>query len=222
MKYMEGNLTTKFKILIPARGGSKRILNKNTVDICGQPLISYSITQALKLTDEVYVSTDCNNISTVAEEWGAKIIPRPSDISGDHSKTEEAVKHFLELEDTDIIVVLQATTPLVKYDRIFEGIKMMDKFDSVVSVCEDKGFYWNSYGEPVNFIPGKRVRTQDMLPWYKENGAFYITTTESFKKSGLLHYGKVGFIVMDKNCSIDIDTNDDIKILKQIIKRNKL
>ena len=208
-----------FKILIPARGGSKRIPNKNVISIEGMPLISYSIVQAKKLTNEVYVSTDCENISTVAEEWGAKIMPRPAEISGDHSKTEEAVKHFLELENTEIIVVLQATTPLVRYDQIFEGIKLMDKYDSVISVTEDKGFYWDSYGKPVNFIPGERPRTQDMLPWYKENGAFYITRKELFMKTNLLYSGKVGFVSMDVKDSVDIDTMEDVKFLKNMMKK---
>ena len=208
-----------FKILIPARGGSKRIPNKNVISIEGKPLISYSISQAIALTDEVYVSTDCEKISTVAEECGAKIMPRPARISGDHSKTEEAVKHFLELEDTEIIVVLQATTPLVRYDQIFEGIKLMDKYDSVISVVEDKGFYWDSYGKPVNFIPGDRPRTQDMLPWYKENGAFYITRKDLFLKTNLLYSGNVGFVTMDVKDSVDIDTMEDVKFLKKMMKK---
>ena len=212
-------MTTKFKILIPARGGSKRIPNKNVISINGNPLISYSIREALKLTEDVYVSTDCDKIAMVAKEWGAKVIERPSSISGAHSKTEEAVKHFLELKDTDMIVVLQATSPLVRYDMISEGIQLLKKYDSVISVCEDRSFYWDSYGKPVNFIPGERPRTQDMMPWYKENGAFYITTKESFNKTGLLYSGKAGFVEMSGEESIDIDNIEDVKLLKKIIKK---
>jgi len=211
----------QFKILIPARGGSKRIPNKNVILIDGKPLISYSINEAKKLTGNVYVSTDCENISKVAKKYGAKVIERPSCISGDHAKTEEAVQHFLELEDTNILVVLQATTPLVRYDQIFQGIKLMDKHDSVISVTEDKGFYWDSYGDPVNFITGNRPRTQDMLPWYKENGAFYITTKKLFNETKSLYSGKVGFLTMEKEDSIDIDTSTDIDMLLTIINKRK-
>lgn len=205
----------QYKILIPARGGSKRIPNKNVIDVKGNPLISYSINQALKLTEEVYVSTDCNNISMVAEEWGAKIIPRPSNISGDYSKTEEAVNHFLELEETDIIVVLQATSPTIKAADIKIGLDLIKKYDSVISVSEEKGFYWKQGGIPINFILGNRSRTQDMVPWYKENGAFYITKTKSFKKRNLLYDGKVGFVKI-KN-SIDIDNYNDLEIAKKLL-----
>ena len=65
------------KIIIPARGGSKRIPNKNLIDLNGKPLISYAIEECLSVTDEVYVSTDCSSISKVSSDYGAKIIERP-------------------------------------------------------------------------------------------------------------------------------------------------
>ena len=208
----------KFKILIPARGGSKRIPNKNIVSIEGKPLISYSIQQAISLTEEVYVSTDCSKISKIAMDNGAKVINRPKELSTDTSKTEEAVEHFLNEKSTEIIVVIQATTPLVDKNQILKGIRMMDRFDSVLSVTKEIGFYWDSYGQPVNFIPGNRPRTQDMLPWYKENGAFYITKTESFIKTNSLYSGKVGFVEMSQEESIDIDEIKDLERLKKYIK----
>ena len=217
-KYLEVNMKCNFKILIPARGGSKRIPNKNIIDVNGKPLLAYSIETAKKLTDEVYVSTDSKKISAVAKEYGAMVVERPENIGTDTSKTEEAVKHFLDEEKTEIIVVMQATTPLVTNKHISEGIEMMNRFDSVISVTNEKGFYWDSYGEPVNFIPGSRPRTQDMLPWYKENGAFYITKTESFIKTNSLYSGKVGFVEMASEDSVDIDDKEDLKRLKNYIK----
>ena len=225
---VENNTNTmayKFKILIPARGGSKRIPKKNIIDINGQPLISYSIRQALLLTDDVYVSTDNDEIAQISKKYGAKVINRPKSISGDHSKSEEVVFHFLDtVKDVDTFVLLQATTPLVRYDQIFDGIKLMDECDSVISVCEERSYYWkkvgiadNYDGTPVNFTPGNRHRTQDMLPWYKENGAFYITNKENFITSGLLYSGKVGFIQMDKTQSVDLDTKTDLILLKKLL-----
>ena len=72
------------KILIPARGGSKRIPNKNIVQVNGHPLISYVIKTCLELTDEVYVSTDSEEIEEVARKYGAKTIKRPVELSTDH------------------------------------------------------------------------------------------------------------------------------------------
>jgi CMP-N,N'-diacetyllegionaminic acid synthase len=220
MKYMEGNLNKNFKILIPARGGSKRIPNKNIIDINGRPLISYVIASALKLTGDVFVSTNNREIADISAKCGAKIIWRPTEISGDNSKTEDAVKHFIyQVDSTDIIVVMQATTPLVSYNKVFDGINLMDKYDSVISVSEDRSFYWDSYGKPVNFIPGERPRTQDMLPWYKENGAFYITSKKAFLETSLFYSGKVGFVEMSNEESIDIDNIEDVKLLEKIIKK---
>ena len=81
------------------------------------------------------------------------------------------------------------------YEYILEGINLVKfNYDSVISVTEDRGFYWDSFGDPVNFIPGKRPRTQDMNPWYRENGAFYITRKDLFMESNLLYSGNVGFV----------------------------
>ncbi len=214
-----------FAILIPARCGSKRIPKKNIVKINNRPLISYSIRQALLLTDNVYVSTDDKEIAQISKEYGAQIINRPKSISGDYSKSEEVVFHFLDtVKDVDTFVLLQATTPLVRYDQIFDGIKLMNECDSVISVCEERSYYWkkvgiadNYHGTPINFTPGNRCRTQDMLPWYKENGAFYITNKENFITSGLLYSGKVGFVEMDKSQSVDLDTNSDLILLEKLL-----
>jgi len=206
----------QYKILIPARGGSKRILKKNIVDLNGKPLILYSLEQALKLTEEVYVSTDCHDIADICDKAGAKILWRPKEISGDWSTTEQAVSHFLEYEKTDIIVVLQATCPTVKSEDIQIGLDLMaDHFDSAISVSEEKGFYWRRDGKPINFVIGNRLRTQEMEGWYKENGSFYITKTELFEEKNILYSGKVGFVPIED--SIDIDDYVDLEKAKKLL-----
>jgi len=204
-----------FKILIPARGGSKRISKKNIVDLNGKPLILYALGQALALTDEVYVSTDDQDIADICSNAGGKILWRPKEISGDYSTTEEAASHFLDLEKTDTLVLLQATCPTVKSENIQTGLDMMNEHDSVISVSEEKGFYWNKNGTPMNFEIGKRFRTQDIDPWYKENGSFYITKAKLFKEKNILYGGKVGFVCMKD--SIDIDNYYDLEIARRLL-----
>ena len=72
----------------------------------------------------------------------------------------------------------------------------MNQYDSVISVCEDVGYYWDKNGKPINFEIGNRKRTQDKEKWYKENGAFYITTSDNFLKTNQLQNGFVGFVKM--------------------------
>ena len=90
--------------IIPARGGSKSIPKKNIVDFMGKPLLAWSIEDAKgsAFVDEVYVSTDDKDIAKVSEMYGAKVIWRPEEISGDFSPSEEALKHALgEIGKTD-------------------------------------------------------------------------------------------------------------------------
>ena len=208
-----------YKIIIPARGGSKRIPNKNLINLKGKPLIYYVIKESLKLTSEVYVSTDSQDIIKTSLGYNAKTILRPSSISNDFSKTEEAISHFLQYHTPYLIVIVQPTSPLINYTHIQEGIDLIrkNKFDSIISVCEDRGFYWDEKGNPINFILGKRPRTQDMVPKYRENGAFYITTTSLFKKTNLLYSGNIGYVKMETNKSIDIDDLSDLKLVEKIL-----
>ena len=92
----------KIVALIPARGGSKGIKNKNIIDLCGKPLISYTIQAALesKYIDKVIVSTDSQEIADVAIKYGAEVpFLRPGELASDTSKTIDAVMHAVgELE----------------------------------------------------------------------------------------------------------------------------
>ena len=108
--------------IIPARGGSKSIPKKNLVSFLGNPLISKSIQQSKKskLINRTFVSTDDEDIKLISKEYGAEVITRPNEISDDNATTESAILHAIEfLNKTenftpDIIVLLQATSPLRK------------------------------------------------------------------------------------------------------------
>lgn len=207
------------KVIIPARGGSKRIPNKNIKDLNGKPLIAYSIEASLDLTDEVYVSTDSSEIADVASSLGAKIIERPSEISGDTSKTEEAIVHFLEcVPDVDKFACVQATTPMVKFSDLSLGFKLLSEYDSVISVKEMTEYLWSNNAFPINFKIGYRHRTQDMDKIYSETGSFYITTKRKFLQRNCLYDGKVGFVVMSKIASFEIDTQEDWELVSKCMK----
>jgi N-acylneuraminate cytidylyltransferase len=209
----------KLSILIPARGGSRRIKNKNISTLGGKPLLSYVIAAASAVTDSVYVSTDDIKIENVAKLCGARIIKRPEEISGDYSKTEEVVSHFLESVDCDIFLVIQPTSPFVTSEKIKQAVGLLsaDEFDSVVSVYRNFAFKWSFSGSPINFEIGRRPRTQDANHWYEENGAIYGTAKEIFLKTGFLYPGSVGFIEMLKRESIDIDTYEDLKLAEAFL-----
>ncbi len=205
-------------ILIPARGGSKRIKNKNICLVDGKPLIAYCIEQALEVTKNVFVSTDCEKIKKACQPYKVAIIDRPRHLATDTSDVRDTIRHFFEKNKNDILVLMQPTSPLVRSSFVLEGIKKMNNFDSIISVCEMRSFFWNKDKQPINYDPLNKPRTQDMDALYMENGAFYITRRDNFLSHNTLTNGNVGFAVMPQELSVDIDTESDLKKFRIMIK----
>jgi len=162
------------KFIILARGGSKGIPKKNIIPLNGKPLLSYSI-EAAKLSDsnEVWVSTDCVDIAKVAQDYGAKVIFRPLEISGDKSKSEESLLHFANNIDFDILVFIQPTSPLLLPDDINKGLSMMVDYDSVFSAYKEHWIpRWTLDNKPDQWDISNRPMRQDKPEKYVENGAF--------------------------------------------------
>ena len=102
--------------IITARGGSKRLPNKNIMPFGDFPLLVHSINYAKEnsdIIDDVYVTTDSDAIKQIATDYGAKVIHRPKAISGDSEPTITALQHALStLHDIETVVLLQPTNPL--------------------------------------------------------------------------------------------------------------
>ena len=119
--------------VIPARGGSKRILRKNIKEFIGKPVISYSIEAAIqsKLFDHIIVSTDDIEIARVAKKFGAEVpFMRPEDISDDFSTTTDVVAHTIEWAnnnnwDVNEVCCIYATAPFIKANDIIKGFKAL-------------------------------------------------------------------------------------------------
>ena len=209
----------KIVSLIPARGGSKEIPDKNIINLKGKPLIYYTI-QASKNSsvDETWVSTNSSKISVISEGYGANIIKRPNEISKDDSKSEEALIHFAERVDFDILVFIQATSPLLTSKYINLGLDMMKKYDSVFSVTREHWIpRWNRKHKPDGWDIQKRPMRQDIEEKFLENGAFYITKKQSLLKSKLRYSGKIGMVEMPLNLSFQIDTQDDLELVGRLL-----
>ena len=129
------------KIIIPARGGSKRIPKKNLLDLNGKSLLYYSIKTSLNITDDVYVSTEDKEIKKFSESMNVNVIDRPKRLAADESKTEDVVEHFLEESETDLFCVVQPTSPLLSSGDLVYGCHLLEDnrfdFDSVISVCKE-------------------------------------------------------------------------------------
>ena len=209
--------------VILARGGSKGIPSKNIVDLNGKPLISYTIESSLQSNvDETWVSTDSSDISSVSRTYGASVIDRPSDISTDTSQSEEALLHFTDNHDFDIMVFIQPTSPLIKSEDINKGLEMMDEYDSVFSVTKEHWIpRWTLDVKPHEWEIDSRPMRQDKPETYIENGAFYITKRKNLLESKLRYSGKIGVVEMPLSRSFQIDTFDDLNLINKIIRGNK-
>ena len=205
--------------VILARGGSKGIPHKNIIDVNGKPLLHYTVTASKNSnTDETWVSTDCVKIKDVALDLGCKVIDRPAVISEDDSKSDEALLHFAENVDFDILVFIEPTSPLLLASDINQGLDIMNKYDSVFSVTEEHWVpRWNKNNEPINWNINHRPMRQDVDETYIENGAFYITTRDQLLKSGLRYGGKIGTVRMPLHRSFQIDTHDDLKLISKLL-----
>jgi len=220
---------------IPARGGSKGVPRKNVKSLAGKPLIVHSIEQALttKTIDAVIVSTDDPEIASISRAAGAEIIIRPDFLSGDTANSESAIAHALEAleqqgKTIDRVVFLQATSPLRPKNGIALALSRFEegKFDTLLSISPTHRFFWKIKGDEVvaEYDYLNRPCRQDILPEdirYVENGSLYIFSTEHFKKAGNRLGGKIGYIVFDEQYSLEIDSENDFKILEELAKSNQ-
>ena len=211
---------SKTVALIPARGGSKDIPGKNLRELNGRPLIDYAIKAALESNvDETWVSTDCEEIEAVALESGARVLHRPEEYATDASSSEEALIHFAKCVDFETLVFLQCTSPLTVADDIDLALGTFEKgeFDSLLSVCEDKGgwlcggYTWKEeLGKPAERLGfDSRQLRQDMLETYRENGAIYITLRKWLMVTQLRVSGNIGMHIMPRWRSYEIDGEED-------------
>lgn len=223
-------------IIIPARGGSKGIPLKNIQPVGGKPLIYWAIKAAIdsEMVDRLIVSTDHNEIATIARESGAEVIIRPEDISSDFAKTEDVMSHVLsELEKDgyvpDFVSLIQCTSPFLTSDIIKKCVSTVTddntQFDSCITVFKPDGyeFKWKT-SENKNFIPDhdveNRPRRQDLDLPYHENGAFYITKTDLYVKSKNRFGGnlaRVTAIEMNEIDSLQIDSPEHLLMADMIM-----
>ncbi len=126
--------------VIPARGGSKGIPNKNIIPLCGHPLIAYSIILAKQCSqiNRIIVSTDSDKIAQVAKKYGAEVpFMRPSNISKDNSTDLQWLSHFIEWYDKnhktvlDSIIMLRPTTPIRDSLKVSSAITYFNKMKDI-------------------------------------------------------------------------------------------
>lgn len=203
--------------IIPARGGSKRIPKKNIQQLGKLPLLAHSILYAREnnaIIDDIYVSTDNEEIQKIALNFGAKVIDRPASISGDLEPTVSALKHVLQSIESDVenIVLLQPTNPLRPQHLLKETFETYQKenYDSLFTVSRNHqklGKIISDKFIPFNYSIGQR--SQDLEPLFFENGLLYITKASLILNDIIISENAFPFEVNHIFAHVDIDTLDD-------------
>ena len=203
--------------IIPARGGSKRLPQKNIKLLDGFPLLSFSILFAQansEIIDEIYVSTDDEDIKNIALKYGAKVIDRPKDLSGDLEPTVSALKHVLQSIDSefDNVVLLQATNPIRPKNLLKEAFEIYQKenSNSLFTVSRNHKKFGKIIDQkfiPYNYKIGQR--SQDIEPLYFENGLLYITKASLILEDIIISEDAFPFEIDHIFASVDIDTQED-------------
>jgi CMP-N-acetylneuraminic acid synthetase len=202
--------------IIPARGGSKGIPRKNIKEISGKPLIAWTIESALQSNgmDEVYVSTEDEEIAVVSKNLGAKVLERPISLSDDNATTVSVLKYHLlnDLSNIETLVLLQCTSPFRNPDLIDLCIKkyMSENADSLATGYQCKIEKWGSSDRP----------RQEMEGFFYDDGNVYILNREVILNNmpGLRGGKSIEFLT-HRNHNHEIDDEFDFWLAEKILEK---
>lgn len=207
--------------IIPARGGSKGIKNKNIIDLNGKELIYYSLKACFDCQeiDHVAVSTDSEMIANVAKSLFANviIIKRPSALAGDNATSETAVEHaILELDKSidgvEKVVFVQATSPLTGSDDLSSLIELLNTNESAMFYTEDYGHF-----SEIHDMKKPRVPRQKRKPLTREAGNAWAFNKDGFLKYKSRLFGKIGLCKIELCKSYEIDEPEDVHLLSCLL-----
>jgi N-acylneuraminate cytidylyltransferase len=224
------HLVNQVLCIIPARGGSKGIPGKNIRLVGGKPLLAHSIEQALgtRGMGRVFVSTDDEAIAGVAQEYGAEVIVRPSEISGDTATSESALLHALDQLQVregftpDLVVFLQATSPVREPDDIQRAIETLEReqADSLFSACPAHGFVWRVQAggvESFTYDYRRRPRRQEAPEDLVENGSIYVFKPWVLREFKNRLGGKIAVYRMSVLNSFQVDDPGDLQLMELLL-----
>lgn len=200
--------------LIPARGGSKGVPNKNIRMICGKPLIVWTIERALQshLLDKIIVSTDSEKIAAVARKSGAQVMMRPPELATDMASTQDVMAYTLRKMPADILVLLQPTSPCRSEGLIDECINefIENDYDSLATgfICDYK-----EYGS--NTLPRQQIQG-----FFYDDGNVYVIKADQILRGD--RYGKkIGHKLISRYENAEIDDMYDFWLLGKILEKQQ-
>lgn len=223
------NFTKKVTALVPMKGHSERVKNKNIRDFNGKPLFWY-ILHTLTLCESVsriYVDTDSGFLAETVLHYFSEImiINRPERLCGDYVSMNEIIKYDMDYAGGEFFLQTHSTNPLLERRtiedacrRFFDGL---GESDSLFTVNRLQTRLYDNQGKPVNHDPDKLIRTQDLEPIYEENSNLYIFSQDSFRLTEARIGKKPIMYEMNPLESCDIDDENDFLIAELIQQMGK-
>jgi len=217
---------------VPVRCGSKSIPFKNIKLFCGKPLVYWSLKAVEKSNtiQKTIVATDCEDIKNIILEFGfskVEVFDRNKENSSDSSTTESVLLEYLNTKNynpKDYLFLVQATSPFTQfYDFDNAFLQLVDsKKDSLLTCARVKRFFWDDFGNPINYDYVNRPRRQDFFGQLVENGSFYINQIGNIMSNNNRLSGEITIYEMPEFTYIEIDEHDDWIIAEAIMKKNIL
>ncbi len=222
-------MNNKIIALLPMKGHSERVPNKNMKFFHGRPLFHAIVSSLLdsKYIDKIVIDTDAEIIKHNAKEkFGNNviIIDRPKEIQGDFVSMNEVINYDIsQLMEYEFFLQTHSTNPLLTSETIDRACEkyfnLANEYDSMFSVTRfQTRLYWEN-GKPVNHNSNELLRTQDLPIIYEENSNFYLFSRTSFYENGKKRIGKKPYLFeINKMEAIDIDEPEDFIIAEQLYK----
>lgn len=218
----------KFLVVVPARGGSKRVPGKNIRPLGGRPLLAHTLACAVSadLGCPIIVSTEDPAIADVARSCGVAVIDRPAALATDTASTEDVLLHVLDAMSParpEWVITLPPTAPfrrastLRRFTDAIAGAPELQ--DCLMSVTEDRGDFWtlSADGSLGRLFPNAPRRQQDRAPLYLENSAIYVTRVAALEATRSVLGNRVRGIAIDRLEGFDINDELDFAIAEALL-----
>lgn len=212
--------------LMPMKGESERVPNKNMRDFNGQPLCSVVLDKLVASAhiDQVVVNTDSRLIKEYVEDRYNKVIvvDRPENLLGHDVSMNKIIGHDIEIFPADLYLQTHSTNPLLTLQTIDAAIEklMTDKegHDSLFSVTKFQTRFYHEDGSALNHDPEVLIKTQDLPALYEENSCIYLFTKEAFYKNKRRIGSSPMMFEMKPIEAVDIDVEDEFILAEKLFK----
>lgn len=214
----------KVVAVVPVRKGSQRVISKNTRPFAETSLLELKLKVLDKVNgiNKIIVNTDCDKSIQIAESFGAGVHIREPYYAGSDVSNDAHWRHIAEVTDTDVLLLAQTTSPMIKVSTYEKAINQFVEsdgvFDSINSVSLEKKFLWLD-GKPLNYQIDKTPKSQDLPDIVSLNFAITIIKKKLMSKKGNVVGYNPKFLMLNKIESVDIDDELDFEFAEFLYKK---